>query len=109
VATILELTYELAEQEDKIVKQCPKCNGYFISNEPLKDLDVNYFELVSYEDEVCIYCKAGEEMNPIEKPCACGCGKVITNAGYPIPKNHIYYSRKCSVKKFRDDRKNRNR
>jgi hypothetical protein len=97
MSTILELTYELARQEGKIVKQCPECNGYFISN----DITINCL----FNNEVCIYCLAGEKVQPLEKTCKCGCGKTITNGGYPIPRNHLYYSRSCSVRKYRNDRK----
>ena len=99
MSTILELTYELAKQEGRMVKQCPECNGYFISN------DWNIF---TYE-EICIYCKAGEKAQPLEKECKCGCGRIITNGGYPVPRNHKYYSRSCSVRKLRNDRKDRNK
>lgn len=99
MATMLELTYELAKQEGKLVKQCPECKGYFISN----------YLALPFCDETCIYCLAGDIPNPIEKECVCGCGRIITNGGYPVPRNHIYYSRSCSVKRYRNDRKNKNK
>ena len=110
MSTILELTYELAKQESKIVKQCPKCNGYFMSNDkPLQYVLNNKSYGYFYSEEVCIYCKAGETTQPLEKLCKCGCGRIITNGGYPVPRNHIYYNRSCSVRRYRNDRKNKNR
>lgn len=104
MSTMLDLTYELAKQEGKLVKQCPECNGYFISNDTLCMFDTKHTK-----DEVCIYCLAGEKVQPLEKPCKCGCGKIITNGGYPVPRNHVYYNRSCSVRKYRNERKNKNK